>query len=410
MKQLFFDCPTGLAGDMLLGSLVDLGVPLNVIESALSAVGIETKSCFKIQEGKSFGLRGKRVLVESNETKKNHRRWVDIKNLIVDSTLKEIVKQNSLKVFEALAYAESSVHGIDIALVEFHEIGSLDTLVDVIGVCAAIEHLAPERICCTPPPAGSGFVQTEHGKLPVPVPAVLELVKNHQIILSSKDDEPLGELTTPTGLALMIVLADAFSRPKSLSIKSLGIGLGTRKLDRPNLLRACLLEVEECKKFNSSIQNFAWQEIYKQESWIDDATPEDISMLRSRLVAAGAIEVVSQPIHMKKGRQGISVIALVRENDLDKLRMVWLLHGVTIGIRETLEGRWVLPRRIGVCLTPFGEINAKQVRRPNGQLTIKPEHDELVRISSKTGKTIDEIRNEFFLRTETFSSTEEWKI
>ncbi len=408
MKELFIDCPTGLAGDMLLGSFLDLGISSDIIKSPLKIMGLDKEYSLNIQEGKSFGLRGKRISIEENAFRPVYRKWVDIERIISDAPLRESLKEKVLKVFNCLANAEASVHGIDVREVHFHEIGSIDTLVDVVGVCAALEYLNPLKVFCSIPPSGCGFVKAAHGSLPVPVPAVLELAKTHGVPLSKSFDQPYGELTTPTGLALMIVLADEFRCPELLGIKSVGIGLGTRTLDRPNLLRACLLENSGKSYINSKEKELAWESLVTQEAWIDDATPEDIVLLINRLREEGAIEVVSQEIQLKKGRQGQSIKALVKQKDVDKLRSIWFIYGTTIGLRENLGGRWVLSRRKGTCSTTFGKIMVKQVRRPDGRLSIKPEHDELTRISVQTGKSLDEIRQEVFLKSDTFSSTEEW--
>ncbi len=287
MKELFVDCPTGLAGDMLLGALFDLGVPPDIVKSSLKIMGLENEYSLNIQEGKSFGLRGKRVSVEDKGLKPVHRKWLDIEKEILAAPLSHFVKDKVLKVFNCLAKAEASVHGIDAHEVEFHEIGSIDTLVDVVGVCAAIEYLNPVKVFCAVPPAGSGFVKAAHGSLPVPVPAVLELAKTHRVSLSNSLDQPYGELTTPTGLALMIVLADEFHCPELLRIGSVGIGLGTRDLDRPNLLRACLLEGSKNSSLYSVNNKFAWEFVVTQEAWIDDSTPEDIALLITRLREGG---------------------------------------------------------------------------------------------------------------------------
>ncbi len=410
MEELFIDCSTGVAGDMLLASFIDLGVPLDEINKPLANMGLHEKYHLDVKETKSFSMRGLRVDVNVLSKEPSHRRWLDIEKMILDADLKESLREKILSVFKALANVESAVHGIDVAKVEFHEVGSIDTLVDVVGVCAAVDYLNLNKIFCTPPPSGSGFIKTEHGILPVPVPAVLELAKVYSIKLSSEQNQPSGELTTPTGLALIIALADSFSPPPMLAIKSIGIGLGHRSLDRPNLLRTCLLNSLGKRDLSSVEKGFVWEEIFTQEAWIDDATSEDVAMLMSKLRDAGAIDVVSQAIQMKKDRQGISVRALVREKDLEHIRSIWFIHGTTIGLRENREGRWVLPRRMGTCLTSLGQIPIKQVKRPDGRITIKPEYEDLKRISNTTGKPLEEIRKEVLLNLDKFVSDEEWKI
>ena len=408
MTALFVDCPTGLAGDMLLAALLDLGVPKSVVESPLAALGLEQAYGLEVNECRSQGLRGLRVSVESLEPEPPDRRWQVLRARIVEAAWPESLRQKVLGVFEALAEAEASVHGQEIDEVHFHELGAIDALVDVVGVCAAVEHLKPGRIICAIPPAGRGNVATSHGQLPVPVPAVLELARRHQIPLGAGDDLPVGELTTPTGLALMAVLSTEFGLPSSLGVRSIGVGLGHRRLDRPNLLRICELDELVPADSNASELEMDWQSVVMQAAWIDDATAEDLATLSDQLRQAGALEVVTEQVQMKKGRQGISVKALVKPGQASDLRRVWFAYGPTIGLREHSLGRWRLPRRQGHCPTPWGLVRAKQVRRPSGQLTIKPEHDDLLRLSIETGEPLDVLRKEVLLRSADFVPEEDW--
>lgn len=268
MSALVIDCPTGLAGDMLLSALLDLGVPESVVHQPLQALGLAKAYALNVEESKSGGLRGLRLTVRSEESNPPHRRWSDLRQLISDASLSPSLKAKVLQVFQALADAEATVHGCAPDQVHFHEIGAIDSLVDVIGVCAGIEHLSPGLIYCTAPPAGHGRVTTAHGVLPVPVPAVLELAKRHQLPLLTGENFPAAELTTPTGLALMAVLADHFHRPSRMEVEAVGIGLGHRSLDRPNLLR--MMRIRDATRTEPG-----WQELVVQEAWIDDATAEE---------------------------------------------------------------------------------------------------------------------------------------
>lgn len=408
MTALFVDCPTGLAGDMLLAALLDLGVPRAVIEAPLAVLGLEQAYSLTVAEDKSAGLRGLKVSVEGLESEPPRRRWHDIRALITDASWPEPLKVKVLAVFKALAEAEAEVHGCSIDQVHFHEVGMIDALVDVVGVCAAVEHLAPEQIVCAAPPAGRGKTSTAHGFLPVPVPAVLELARRHQIDLDFDDQLPACELTTPTGLALMAVLAERFAQPSLLKIKAIGVGLGHRSLDRPNLLRICELDGLVKQPSDQAIAGLRWQPVVMQEAWIDDATPEDIATLSDQLRNAGALDVVCEQLQMKKGRQGVSLKALVSPEQSAGLRVVWFSQGTTLGLREHSHGRWLLPRRCGSCSTPWGEVRVKQVRRPDGCLSLKPEHDDLLRLSLETGHSVEEVRRQVFLASEDFIATEDW--
>jgi len=408
MKAIFVDCPTGIAGDMLLAAFLDLGVPKKIIEEPLSSIGLGNTFSLRIKEANSLGIRGIRVFVEESEKKCLPIRLHEIISIIENTNWSESLREKVLNVFTKLAEAESSVHGEPVDKVHFHELGSLDALVEVVSICAIVEHFDPIKIYCSIPPAGSGTVQTSHGLLPVPVPVVLELAKRNKIQLAGGNDFPKGELTTPTGLALMAVLVDEFSQPSYLDIEAIGIGLGHRSFDRPNLLRVSFLKDNNYSKSINTDQGLHWETLVLQETWIDDATPEDISILMDELRRGGAVEVISHSILMKKGRQGICVKAIVSSEKAEDLRLIWLSKGTTIGIREYSTGRWILPRRSGICSTSLGDIRVKEVRRPDGSKTIKPEHDELVRISIETGESIEAIRREVFRQVGRFSPKEEW--
>ena len=402
MSSLVIDCPTGLAGDMLLSALLDLGVPESIVHEPLQALGLDKAYGLKVEESQSGGLRGLRLTVSSEDPNPPHRRWLDLRRLISDASLSPSLKTKVLQVFQALADAEATVHGCPPDQVHFHEIGAIDSLVDVIGVCAGIENLSPDSIYCTAPPAGHGRVTTAHGVLPVPVPAVLELAKRHQLPLLTGEDLPAAELTTPTGLALMAVWADLFQRPSRMEVEAVGIGLGHRSLDRPNLLR--LIRIREENRTEPG-----WQELVVQEAWIDDATAEELASLAQQLRLAGALDVVQGAVLMKKQRPGTSVIALTTPDQAAALRQVWWRHSPTIGLREREQGRWVLPRRCGTSATPWGTIRAKQTRRPDGTFTLKWEQDELQRVSAQAGLTAMELRDRLSLEVHAFVPEEDWQ-
>ncbi len=409
MTALYVDCVTGLAGDMLLAAFLDLGVPQEVIESPLHSIGLANAYALRVEEKRSFGLRGKKVSIELKDYSPSNRTWLEIKRLIVDSSWKDSLKKKVYLVFNSLAEAESLVHGIDINDVHFHEVGAIDSLVDIIGVCAALEHVKPTYLFCSTPPAGSGKVNTSHGTLPVPVPAVLELARKYRIKLFNGEKYPDGELTTPTGLALMAVLSNSFNSPPFFDIDEIGVGLGNREFNCANFLRIIQLKDSLGVQDNLSKAEIKWQSVLVQEAWIDDATPEDIASLLEYLREAGAIDVICQTVQMKKSRQGTCVKAIVFPENATQVRIAWFLKGTTIGIRERLEGRWVLPRRKGSCLIFDERIGIKQILRPDGRFTIKAEHDDLVRLSKKTGKSLELLRQEVLNSSNEFIPEGDWK-
>lgn len=408
MKVLYIDAPTGLAGDMLLASFLDLGVPLKTIQEPLFSIGLGTSFSLNLKEERSYGLRGLRVVLDGLQNHASLSSLQKVIDKVETANWSNLLKKRVLSVFNLLAKAEASVHGTSLEKVHFHEIGSLDALIEVVAVCKAIDYLKPMKIICSPPPSGSGTVETSHGFLPIPVPVVLEIAKSYEITLVGGKDYPKGELTTPTGLALMAVLADEFNQPNYMNVKAVGIGLGQRNLNRSNFLRTCLINDDKTYFLGRQNQEMHWESLVFQEAFIDDATPEDISALIDELRNAGAVEVVSHPLQMKKGRQGFCVKAIVKGDQVEAVRLAWFLKGTTIGVREHTDGRWVLKRRGGSILTSLGKITVKQVKRPNGSITLKPEHDDLMRLSIETGKSIEEVRKAVFLSSNEFIAHEDW--
>ena len=410
MSSLVVDCPTGLAGDMLLAACLDLGLPRECIEKPLTALGLEGSYRLLVEERTNGGMRGLQLDVEPVAPTGGHRHWRDLRRQISEAPLEERLKQRVLAVFAALAEAEATVHGSDSDQVHFHEVGAIDSLVDVVGVCAAITALDPDRLLCLAPPAGRGTVQTEHGRLPVPVPAVLELARRYRVPLRSGPELPSGELTTPTGLALMAVLADGFEEPGDLLVEGIGIGLGHRELDRPNLLRVLQVQELQPQKAAASASEAVWQELVVQEAWIDDASAEDLADLAERLRAGGALEVVTASVLMQKARPGVAMTALLRPERAAELRQIWLSVGTTLGVRERRQGRWLLWRRAGVCPSPWGDVQVKQVRRPGGDTSLKVEHDELRRVSLQANVSLEQVRMTVLSQADRFRPLEEWRL
>ena len=405
MTSLFVDCPTGLAGDMLLAACLDLGVPEAVIHEPLRQLGFAHAYRLQVEEASSGGLRGVRLVVKGTEAQPPHRHWCELRERINGSSLAAPLRQRVLAVFEALADAEAAVHGTNPEAVHFHEVGAIDSLVDVVGVCAALEHLQVSSLLCTPPPAGRGTVATAHGVLPVPVPAVLELARRHGVTLRCGVEWPEAELTTPTGLALMALQADGFGWPSVLEPLATGVGLGHRQLDRPNLLR--LIQLQPAAQ--PALDQPQWQALVVQEAWIDDASAEAIAWLVAQLRSGGALDVACAPIQMKKGRAGTAVTALVRAEHAEALRQIWWRESPTLGLRERQQGRWVLPRRRGTLVTSWGDLAAKQTRRPDGQLEIKPERDALQQLADQSGLSPSRLLSQLRLDGDGFQPCEDWR-
>ncbi len=390
MSQLaLIDCPTGLAGNMVLAALLDLGLPQEVIDTPLAALGLAQAYRLVVDERRSAGLRGLHLEVELREVSPPHRHWGDLRQQILAAPLDAALQTKVLEVFTLLAEAEAVVHGVTPEQVHFHEVGAVDALVDVVGVCAGLLHFGVSELICSPPPGGHGSVATAHGPLPLPAPAVLEIARRRGVELASAEGFPPAELTTPTGLALVVCWADRFGVAPSHIPESIGIGLGSRQLDRANLLRLTLATAPHQPATQAPVIQEA---VLEQQAQIDDATAEDLAFLVQALREAGAKEVFSQPIAMKKGRAGQLLTVLAEPSAAAALRRVWWQHSSSLGVRESQQLRWVLPRRSLEIATPLGSLRLKQAQLPDGRWRSKPEHDDLVALATRHNLGLDQVR------------------
>ncbi len=408
MDDLFIECSPGISGDMLLGAFYDLGVPKKVIEQPIIDLGLKDLYNLEFEESKSCSIRGIKAKVEIIDCDQIKRNWRSIKELILKGNLEKKLEQIIYEVFESLANAEGKVHGIKPEDVHFHEIGAIDSLVDIIGVCAAFNYLNPRKVFCNEPMLGKGFVQTDHGKLSVPPPAVIELIRKNNIKVLSCFDSIEGELSTPTGIALLTNLVDYLQPPSKYSTNSYGVGIGNLKYPFPNLVRVYKINTFEPSSFDKQI-NPKFEEISVQEAWIDDQTPEDVSNFVEKLRFEGAYDVSYQAINMKKNRIGFSIQAILPPEKREHFRRLWFDYSNTIGVREKTQSRWILLRRRGECSTIFGSIKAKQILKPDGSITTKPENDEVLRLKLDHKKSTSEIRKIIEESNKEFKAFENWQ-
>lgn len=376
----YLDLPTGVAGDMLLAALLDLGVPEAVLLDPLRALGLGEAFRVSVEAARSAGLRGMRVTVQPLEALPPQRHWRQLHPLLQAAPWPEPLRQRVLATFTALAEAEAAVHGCSPEAVHFHELGAVDALVDVVGVCAGLLHLGIDGLLASPPPAGHGQVATAHGRLPLPAPAVLELALRHGIPFADSDGFPAGELCTPTGLALLSVWVTGYRPVPALTPRAVGVGLGHRSLDRPNLLRLWLPQPQGTDD--------GWPArvapVLLQQCQIDDMDGEALAFLQDELRSAGALEVYLQPLQMKKGRPGVLLSCLARPAEAPRLRQVWWRHSTTLGLREQIQDRWELPRQSLELPSPWGPVRAKRHPGPAGP-RVKVEADDLARLAREHG-------------------------
>ena len=407
MEEILIECSPGVSGDMLLGAFYDFGVPKNVIEKPLIDLGLGNLYNLKFEESKSCSIRGIKVQID-NFDQVTRRNWQSIKSMVCSGNLEITLQRLIFRVFESLAIAEGKVHGIDPEDVHFHEIGAIDSLVDIIGVCAAINYLKPNKIYCNEPNLGKGFVQTEHGKLSIPSPAVIELLTRKKLKVVSSFDSFEGELSTPTGIALLTNLVDSFKYPYKYSIDSYGVGIGNYQFPFSNLVRVLKINSDAMNSLNLK-SNPRFEEISIQEALIDDQSPEDISNFVEKLRDEGAYDVSYQTINMKKDRIGYSIQAILPLHKKDYFRELWFRYSNTLGVRERIQSRWILLRRRGECSTHFGNIKVKQTLKPDGSISIKPENDEILRLSLEHSKTAEEVRKIVRESYDKFKPTETWR-
>ena len=365
----YFDCFSGISGDMTLGALVDLGVPIDWLDQQLSAVPIEGYH-LSVKKVMDHGICGSKAQVWIDESPAKGRHWPDIKNLIESSQLIEKVKHLSLRIFERLAQCEAAIHGVDVNQVHFHEVGAVDALVDIIGTAICIDRLGIETVVASAIPLGRGFTTCQHGTLPLPAPATAALLKGVPVFGTEIDQE----LVTPTGAAIITTLARAHGPMPPMRIQSIGYGAGSRRFDaQPNLLRIFLGQSlgGEARFSNSAIS----ERVAVVETTLDDMNPELFGHLMDRLYTDGALDVTWQPAYGKKNRPA-TIVSVICPVDLrDRIVKRLLSESTTIGVRHTEMARYVLPRETISVDTPLGPIAAKRITELDGTQRLTPEYE-----------------------------------
>ncbi|HAS72844.1 MAG TPA: nickel pincer cofactor biosynthesis protein LarC, partial [Clostridiales bacterium UBA8960] len=333
MKILYYDCFAGLSGDMNLGAMIDLGVDLEQLKAELAKLGLDHEFKLTARKDEKHGIFGTKVdVVDFNHDHDHHhdhhhdhehdhehahghaslRDFSDIRELILKSDLSERVKNDSIKMFEIIAEAEAKIHGKKIEEVHFHEVGAIDSIIDVIGTAICMDILEVDRVMSSTVELGSGFVKCAHGLMPIPAPATAEILKGIPI----KSTIEKNEMTTPTGAAILKAYVSEFTDDKRFMIKNIGYGLGSRNLKIPNLVRVMIVEMED--GIGASDENKQWI----METNIDDMSSEHLVYAEERLLAAGALDVYKTPIIMKKGRPAIKLSVLSQSEDLKKLQHI----------------------------------------------------------------------------------------
>lgn len=388
MKVLYYDCFCGISGDMNLAALVDLGVPKEYLIDELSKLNLNSEYEIKIENSMKLGITGTRVDVilkhehnheEHDHTHEHHHRSLrDIEEIINSSSLSDKVKKLSLDIFMKVAKAEAKVHGKDLYEIHFHEVGAIDSIVDIVGAAVCLNYINVDKIIASPVQVGGGFVKCAHGIMPVPAPATAEILK----------DIPMNtglvqfETTTPTGAAILAANSEEFTKNIDFKIKKIAYGIGHRDLEIPNVLRVYLGEKESAEEKD---------EQYILETNIDDMNPEFYGYVEEKLFEVGALDVFKTPIYMKKGRPGIKLSVLVGSGKEDDILKVIFEDTTSLGIRRYKVEKIMLNREFSKVSTEYGDITVKKAYYKGKLVKYKPEYEECKTIAKEKKLAIDKI-------------------
>jgi uncharacterized protein (TIGR00299 family) protein len=407
LKTAYFDCSSGISGDMCLGALVDAGVPLKHLEKELRKIPIKGYKLTS-KKVKRAGFRATKVEVHSSRfTVHSSRKWRDIEQIIKGSKLRSEIKQKGLRIFKRLFEAEARVHGERFDKVHLHELGAVDCIVDIFGTIIGLEILDIEKIYTSPVNVGSGFVKTEHGVLPVPAPATVELLSCQPSAVSCQlySDGTEFELTTPTGAAIIRELSSDFGNMPEMVIEKIGIGAGNRDFkERANVLRIFIGELSTYSYQLSAhppipplARGGEVGVVTVIETNIDDMNPQIYEYVMERLFKAGALDVYLTQVIMKKGRPGIKLTVLCDNKEKESLMKIILKETTTIGLRFYEANRQTLKREIKELDTELGKIrfkiseNRTQNTEDRTQMKIAPEYEDCKRLAKKLNVPLIEV-------------------
>ncbi|HEX3031796.1 MAG TPA: nickel pincer cofactor biosynthesis protein LarC [Bacillota bacterium] len=398
MRILYLDCPTGAAGDMLLGALLDAGVPEAEVRSGLATLPFKLPE-IRVERTTKKSISGTKLTVVP-EPAPGHRHLPQILDIIAQSGISPWAAAQCTAIFRRLAEAEAKIHGTTPDKIHFHEIGALDSLVDIIGTVLALEILAPDRIICSPLPLGKGFVHCDHGIIPVPAPATLELLKGIPVCSTELE----GELVTPTAAVLLAAFVSEWTGFPAMKVEAVGYGAGTRELPVPNLLRAVIGNREAVISPNPASYSFVGpflaglerEELVMVETNIDDMNAEFYPYVMEKCLTEGALDAFWQPLGMKKGRPGSLLSVLVRADKVESIARVLLTETSTLGVRTCALSRYSLPRSIDQVDTTFGPIRVKSAFDPQTGNCLRqtPEYEDCRRAAALHGIPLQAVYRE----------------
>ncbi|HDP69993.1 MAG TPA: nickel pincer cofactor biosynthesis protein LarC [Actinobacteria bacterium] len=382
MKIAYFDCFSGISGDMALGALLDAGLPFKVLKKELDKLPLKNYS-ITTEKVEKRGFAATKVHVRAEE-KGIIRYWTNIEGLIDESDLDSPVKENSKKVFLALAQAEAKIHKKKLNNIHFHEVGATDSIIDIVGVAIGLNYLKIEKVFASPIATGMGLTKTEHGIILVPSPAVLEILKDVPIYSSGEN----AELTTPTGASIIKTYGERFGEIPPLKIVSTGYGAGTRDLKIPNVLRIIVGETIASRK------EIDEDEVILIDTNIDDMNPEFYGYVMEKLFDAGALDVWITPVYMKKNRPGTALSVLAPYEKEELVLDIIFKETNTLGVRTSRKVRRKALREIITVKTKFGEAKIKIGKFKNQTVSISPEYEDCARIAKEKGIAVKRVYDE----------------
>jgi hypothetical protein len=378
MKIAYLDCFSGISGDMFIGALLDAGLSFEDLEQKIQALPFDSFQLEMKREARNQ-IFGTRFVVKTEGQEQVPRNLEVIRNIIRKGSLSSGVKDKSIRIFEELAGVEGKIHNKPPEEVHFHEVGAVDSIIDIVGTVYGLERLGITSLFVSSLPLGSGFVETAHGRIPIPAPATTALLEGVPVY----DSGTHHEMVTPTGAALVKGLATSFGPMPPMVVENIGYGVGKRDLsDRPNLARILIGHMQTEGQVDTVII---------LEANIDDTTPEWLGFLMDRLFDAGALDVVFCPVQMKKNRPGIQIQVMGRPDQKDTLMEILFRESSTLGIRFRYTQRMVLQRSVAEVESPWGKIKVKKVLERDGSPFFLPEYEACREVALKTNRPLREI-------------------
>jgi uncharacterized protein (TIGR00299 family) protein len=388
MKIAYFDCFSGVSGNMILGALLDAGLPLEELQAELNKLPFSGYQ-ISVKRVQKLGLSGTHVEVKAEENPE-YRHLSDILEILNQSTLEPFLKDRAGQIFQRIAQVEAEIHRMPVEEVHFHEIGAVDSIVDIVGAVCGLYRLGIEKIYVSRFTLGKGFVDCAHGRIPLPAPATLALLKGKPVFFSDIE----GELVTPTGAAILTTLGSEFGNPPAMTLQAVGYGAGTKDFPIPNVLRLCIGELQE-QKVPEGPEERSQERVVVIETNIDDMNPQFYEYIMDQLFKAGALDVYLTPVLMKKSRPGTLLTVVCTPSLLPEISTFILRETTTLGIRWQAMERTKAERELIDWDTPYGKVKVK-VARWNGRIiSATPEYEDCKKIAEvHKEKSLKEIYNE----------------